>query len=293
MGEAPTVVVSGYASIDEVYKSSRLAGAAQTGVLSGPVRPVPRHGGCGPNTARVLANLGVPSAVITWVGDDAEGRAFVEALAKAGVSLAGVEVGRGASPRCLLLYDATGDAACYFHPSGSAKQSISPLIRQLVANARWLAITVGPAEVSAALLDARGPSTRLAWGVKGDALAFPPELCARLVQADVICLNRHELEFVADALSISPSVEALLERGAGAVVLTRGAQGYSVVTPDGSSDGHVEPVSVPDLTGAGDAFLAGLLEGLVGGEDTVVAAARGARVARSYLLNKSQSEVIE
>lgn len=287
------MVVSGYASIDEVYKSSRLAGAAQTGVLSGPVRPVPLQGGCGPNIARVLASLGVPSAVITWVGDDAEGRTFVEALAEAGVSLDGVEIGRGASPRSLLLYDANGDAACYFHPSGSAKQSISPLIRQLVANARWLAITVGPAEVSARLLDARGPSTRLAWGVKGDALAFPPALCSTLVKADVICLNRHELEFVAEALSISPSPEALLEQGAGTVVLTCGAEGYNVVTPDGSFDGRVQPVSVLDLTGAGDAFLAGLLAGLVGGEDTFLAAARGADVARSYLLNKSQTEVIE
>ena len=291
MTEAPVVVVSGYASIDEIYSASRLAGAAQTGVLSGPVRPAPRHGGCGPNTARVLATLHVPTALVTWVGDDPEGRAFVEALADAGVSMDAVEVGRGPSPRSLLIYDADGDAACYFHPSGSASQVVGPSIQELVAAARWLTITVGPAEVSAALLDARRANTRLAWGVKGDAVAFPPELCRRLAQADVICLNRHELEFVARALSISRTPEALLDEGAGCVVLTRGAEGYAVVTRDGSFEGRAQPVIVADLTGAGDAFLAGLLAGLVDGEEPTAAASRGAEVARNYLLDKAQSQI--
>lgn len=283
------VLVSGYASLDEAYTASRLAGASQTGVLSGAVRPAPRHGGCGPNAAKVLAGLGVRTGVVTWVGNDREGRAFVEALIRSGVDVTGVEVGEGASPRSLLIYDASGEAACYFHPSGSASQRVGPELGRLVAAVPWLAITVGPAALSQALLGARGSATRLAWSVKADPAAFPPELCRRLVTADVVCLNQRELGFVADVLGLRPDLrpEHLLEHGAGCVVLTRGRAGYLVAASGLSAECAVEPVEAVEPTGAGDAFFAGLLAGVVHGDDPTSAAKRGAAAAREYLLGKA------
>lgn len=286
--DRPQVVVSGYASIDEVYTASRLAGRAETGVLSGPVRPASRHGGCGPNTGRLLAGLGVRTGVVSWVGDDPEGRALLDSLIDAGVDTTGVAVGRGATPRSLMIYDATGDAACYFHPSDSATQEIGADVRDLVGTADWLVITVGPANVNQALLAAQGPQTRLVWSVKADPLAFPPELCARLVSADLVCLNRGELQFLASSLDLPDATpEAVVERGARCVALTSGADGYAVVTRDVRTEGTVERATVADATGAGDAFLAGLMAGVVAGEDPVSAARRGAVVSRQYLLRSS------
>lgn len=282
---APQVIVSGYASIDEAYTVSRLAGAAQTGIIFGSVRPDTRPGGCGPNTARALARLGVTSGVVTWLGDDPQGRAFLSGLEVVGVDVTGVEVGHGPSPRSLLIYDPNGDAACYFHPSGSASQQISPALLQQLAHAQWLAITVGPRPLAEQLLDGRGPATRLAWNVKADPNAFPPELCRRLIAADLVCLNRGELAFVADALQLASAAGPmiLVERGARCVVLTRGADGYSVATADGIVERTVEAMAEADPTGAGDAFFAGVLAGLVRGQGPVEAAAMGAQTAADFL----------
>jgi 2-dehydro-3-deoxygluconokinase len=289
------ILVSGYASVDESYHSSRLAGAAQTGVLTGPVRPEGRPGGCGPNTARVLARLGMRAGVVTWLGDDPQGRAFVTGLAELGVDVAGVEIGPGPSPRSLLIYDPDGDAACYFHPSGSARQRVSAGVLDRLRDASWLAITVGAPELTEQLLAHRALGTRLAWNVKADAHAFPPVLCERLIHADLVCLNHGELAFLADALGMKPSAKPpdLLARGARCVVLTRGASGYAVTTADGTFEGRVEPVTADDPTGAGDAFFAGFLAAVLRGAAPLDAAAAGARAARDFLMTRSTDRAPE
>lgn len=286
---AVDVLVSGYASIDEAHTATRLAGAAQTGILTGAVRPEARPGGCGPNSARVLARLGTRVGLVTWLGDDPQGRAFVAGLEEVGVDITGVEIGPGASPRSILIYDAAGDAACYFHPSGSSAQRIGAAIEAQLATAKWLAITVGPRELTEQLLDRRQAHTRLAWNVKADPEAFPPALCRRLASADLVCLNRGELAFVTDALELPNRDPAhLIERGAGCVVLTQGADGYVVVTTDGTVERAVEPVQSDDPTGAGDAFFAGILAGLNQRAQPIEAAEEGARAAAEYLTARSR-----
>lgn len=243
-----------------------------------------------PRRHAALARLGVQTGLVTWVGDDPQGRAFLAGLEKAGVDVTGVEMGRGPSPRSLLIYDPNGDAACYFHPSGSAGQRLGPAVEAQLDAAAWLAITVGPSSLTGQLLDRRGPATRLAWNVKADPAAFPPDLCRRLMSADLVCLNRGELAFLADALQLLPAVEPmqLVERGAGCVVLTRGADGYLVATAGGTVERAVELIAREDPTGAGDAFFAGVLAGLVRGQPPVDAAAAGARVAADFLASRGR-----
>jgi sugar/nucleoside kinase (ribokinase family) len=64
-----------------------------------------------------------------------------------------------------------------------------------------------------------------------------------------------EADFVAGA-------RALMERGAGCVAATRGAEGAIVVSSDGVVEVPAFDVDVVDTTGCGDAFSAGFLRGL-------------------------------
>src|SRR5207248_8730835 len=66
--------------------------------------------------------------------------------------------------------------------------------------------------------------------------------------------------------------KALLERGVGAVVLTAGAKGSVLVSPEGSLTVPAFEVEVVDTTGCGDAFTAGFLRGLALGHDSERAA---------------------
>lgn len=280
------VMVSGYASLDRSYRTSRIAGAAQTGLIAGTADPPLRDGGCGPNVARGLARLGFRAGLVTWLGDDPEGLAYRDRLLADGVDPLGTDVGSGETPRSLLLYDPAGEAACYFHPSAAASQRIGPELAAQVFDAHWLAISVGPAAVTRQLLDARGSAGPLAWSVKADAEAFSPVLCAELVRAELVCLNAAELAFVATQLDMDAArgASALRERGAGWVAITGGRAGWRIVSDAGEVSGAIEPAEVADPTGAGDAFFAGLLAARLRDLPPAEAGAYAAGVARQTLL---------
>jgi sugar/nucleoside kinase (ribokinase family) len=157
--------------------------------------------------AVALARAGCRVGLITWLGDDPQGQVCLRDWVDAGIDDTGVVVATGqASPRGLLFYDPDGGATCYYHPSGSAALRLTAAGRDGLANAGALAVTVGPATLTEELLAARRPDQPLAWNVKADAKAFPPDLRGRLArEASLICLNRDELPFVASILPDSPS----------------------------------------------------------------------------------------
>jgi len=277
------VVVSGYTSVDTRFVTSALPRPGETALLDGEVLPPPRWGGCAPNTALWLERLGVHAALVAWLGDDEEGRLYRSVLEDAGVDLRAVEMGPGPSARAWLVQDATGEAMCFFHPAGSESQG-AETVASLADDAEWLAVTVGPARLTSSLLDMFG-GTHIAWNVKADRCAFPPELVARLAAAAVISLNRSETVFVGDALALRRPAEAddLLDRGAGLVALTRGREGALLAWSDGRVELAQEAIPVSDATGAGDAFFAGLLAALVEGAGPADAGRRGMETASQHL----------
>lgn len=107
-----------------------------------------------------------------------------------------------------------------------------------------------------------------------------------LGQANLLKLNDGELPAVLSAIGIESSHDWTARLFAevpqlGVVALTRGVQGSTVFTRDGL-EGHTLPakqVAVQDTVGAGDAFTAALVSGLLGGKrleaihDQAVAAA--------------------
>ncbi|WP_300342173.1 sugar kinase [Nesterenkonia sp.] len=78
-------------------------------------------------------------------------------------------------------------------------------------------------------------------------------------RADVVVASADELELVA------AEPEELLEAGVAEVVIKRGAEGASAVTPEGEVSVPSRKVQVVDTIGAGDAFSAGYLSGVLDG----------------------------
>lgn len=108
--------------------------------------------------------------------------------------------------------------------------------------------------------------------------------------ATVLKLNHEELPQIAEAVGVSVHSErAALERlcqsfGLSLVALTRGSHGSLLVTPTEASEFPGLTVSVVDTIGAGDAFTAALVVGLLNGDplDTLNEAAnrRAAQVCQ-------------
>jgi ribokinase len=288
------VVVCGYMSIDTRLIATALPRPGETALLEGEVLPHPRWGGCAPNVALWLRRLGVTTALFAWVGDDEEGRAYRALLADAGVDLRFLEIGSGASPRSWLVSDQTGTSLCFFHPSGAGGQQLDQ-IEELRAEIDWLAVTVGPEQLTRSALDAfekelQAGGVRLAWDVKADREAFPPDLVRRLVAADLICLNEAEALFVGAALELgrAAGIDDLLALGASVVAVTRGRRGALIGWPNGSEELAGEEIAVREPTGAGDAFFAGMLAALRDKAEPPEAARRGLETARQHLSGVTQ-----
>ena len=278
----PEVVVAGYASIDYAFRASAPPAVGRTALLRGPNPPPPRFGGCAPIAARELARLGCRVGLITWLGDDAEGRAYLDILNAEGVDTTGVLVAPARStPRCYLFYDPDGGATLCYHPSASAELRLDKAAHEMLRQARALALTVGPAALTEDLLDARSAGTRVAWNVKADSDAYPVALRQRLLrESALLCLNRHELAFVAAALADPPTppedegaITSSLHAAAAAVILvTAGSAGCRLVWEGGDVVIPAERVDVDDPTGAGDAFFGAFLATWLGGSEPTAAA---------------------
>jgi ribokinase len=283
------VTVCGYTSIDTRLVASTLPRPGETAILEGELPAPERWGGCAPIVARWLRRLGVAAALVGWLGDDDEGLAYRALLAEAGIDLRFLEVGSGASPRSWLVSDQAGTSVCFFHPSGAARQGFLPL-DGLRGEVDWMAVTVGPAQLTRHVLsvleeELRSGGVRLAWDVKADREAFPPDLVERLVAADLVCLNEAEALFVGDALALGRAAEIddLLARGASVVALTRGARGAQVGWGSGNEQIAGDEISAREPTGAGDAFFAGTLAALREGAEPSDAARHGLETAGQHL----------
>jgi len=291
------VLVAGYASIDLVWTAESVPGPDRTAILTGPVEPEPRFGGCAPIVAMQLARQGQSAGLVSWLGDDAPGRAYRVELESAGVDTTFTVFAPGqASPRSLLIYDPNGGVTCCFHPSGSAAQTLDAGTAGQMEQVRALALTVGPARLTSALLERRPRGSIVAWDVKADPDAFPLSLRAQLLrQAQVITLNRGELAFVADGVpgvAADTDDEALLQRirsvTSGVLAITSGGSGARVVWPDGDVQLPADAVTDVDPTGAGDVFFAGFVGAKLRRLDPIAAGRLATAAAASFLRDRKR-----
>jgi pseudouridine kinase len=116
-----------------------------------------------------------------------------------------------------------------------------------------------------------------------DAVSAPKtrRLPASLEGVDLLFLNRAEAETYLDRSAMTPVAAALAlrDRGARAVVLTLGREGAVVADSAGIIHAPAVEAQAVDVTGAGDAMIAGTLYALARGEPLADAVRMGALLA--------------
>jgi sugar/nucleoside kinase (ribokinase family) len=83
-----------------------------------------------------------------------------------------------------------------------------------------------------------------------------------LAELDYLLPNEEQVLGFTGETDLVAGARALMERGAGCVAATRGAEGAVVVSSDGVEEVPAFDFDVVDTTGCGDAFSAGFLRGL-------------------------------
>ncbi len=100
-----------------------------------------------------------------------------------------------------------------------------------------------------------------------------------LPQLDYLLPNAEQVMAFTGTSDVVGGCRVLVERGAGCVAATRGADGVLIVDADSAEVVPAFAVDVVDTTGCGDAFSAGFLRGLSLGRDRSAAAVLGCATA--------------
>ena len=243
-------------------------------------RDGPRLGGAPFNVTAHLARLGYRTAFVTAVGTDALGRAALAAVDELGIHATFIST---------ALDLPTGTVDVLPDPSGGHRFEIrSPAAYESIGDgdalvariAAWRPEAIvygtlaqrfdGTRELTKRLARDAGPRHRLYDLNLREGCWTPTLVLDLLTDATIVKLDDAEAGVLAGILGTTAEAATLGERladrfGVAAVCITHGPGGASLWVAGASHSVPGLEVDVVDTVGAGDAFAAGLLHGLLGG----------------------------
>ena len=242
-------------------------------------------GGCALNTATVLARFGSRSAVAGKVGADPFGQFVLALLAERGIDSTGVlQDDSVPTSSTVVLVDGRGERT-FLHTTGAnGALRADELDPDLLCAGRALHIAgalvlpqLDGEPLAEILASARRHGILTSLDIVWDASGRWERATPALPQLDVFLASAGEATAISREEKPESAAAWLLDRGAKRVALKLGAEGCYV-----ADEGVAEHVPAPrvetiDGTGAGDAFAAGLLYGLLAGWPLV----RAARLANA------------
>jgi ribokinase len=269
------IIGVGALNIDHIYKVERILDDGEAVVEEAKSFP----GGSAANTIYGLAKLGVSTGFCGVVGDDAEGRILLRDFQTVGVDTSRIRIKGGEKTGSVLcLSDRLGRRSLYVLPSANNSLTTDDLDLTYINRARMLHLSSFADDrqfkISLELIDKLDLAVKLSFApgalytVKGLQALAPI-----LSRTYLLFINQHEIQQLTGE-DIIAGAESCLEQGCQKVVVTLGkgsklrkstAVGY---IRDTENEYVIEPSSQDtgvevDTTGAGDAFAAGFLHGLV------------------------------
>ncbi len=280
---AKPIVILGVFVADTAYRATRQPRMGET-ILGDSFALGP--GGKGSNQSVAAARAGGDVTFITRLGQDTFADMALATWAQAGVKTAVTQDASSYTGAAYIFVDsATGDNAIIVAPGAAAAISESDIDAQ--------AALIGRAGVFVTQLEQPLPAALRALQIAraaGVTTILNPAPAAplptgMLALCDYVTPNESEAEAltglpVTTVAEAEAAARALRAMGAGAAVITLGAQG--ALFHDGAQTVHVPAVSagpVVETTGAGDAFNGGFAVALAEGADPVAAVRFGCATA--------------
>ncbi len=235
-------------------------------------------GGCAANTGLGLAKLGIDTAVAGKVGSDGFGDFLVSRFRSHGIDTSGIARDAAtATSATMVLVHSDGERSFLHYLGANATFTLEDIELESVLNTRVLHVAgalVMPSfdgPPTAELLSRareRGVITSLdtVYDATGQ---WMQKLAPALPHTDYFLPNYNEASALAGGREdVDEVARFLLDAGARVVGIKMGEQGCYFRTAEGETLRlPVLPVNAIDALGAGDAFVAGLLAGLVRGWD--------------------------
>ncbi|WP_218726450.1 aminoimidazole riboside kinase, partial [Enterobacter chuandaensis] len=249
-------------------------------------------GGAPANVAVGIARLGGKSAFIGRVGDDPFGRFMAKTLADERVDVKHMRLDPAHRTSTVVVdLDDHGERSFTFMVRPSADLFLEPGDLPTFTAGEWLhvcSIALSAEPSRSATFQAMDAIRKAGGYVSFDPNIrpdlWPDENALRrcleqaLQSADVVKLSVEELAFLTGDADVQAGLNTLMQRcPARLVLVTQGKEGV-IAWHEGTVKHYpATPVKCVDTTGAGDAFVAGLLYGLAVGQELVPAIALAQR----------------
>jgi len=260
----------GALNVDKLFKVNRIAAAEEESYVFDHSEAC---GGSAANTMVALARLGCKVGFVGKVASDAEGRMLLQDFRKEAVDTRGVTVATtGRSGKVMGFVGKGGKRALYVDPGVNDKIKLDEIDCAYASSTKFLHLSSFAGKQS--FETQKGLVERLPAKVK---VSFDPgALYARLGltklrpiinKTSVMMPNAGEIALLTGKTDYKAGARLLIDEGVEVLAVKLGNKGCYVV---GRDESHlVEPfkVKVVDTTGAGDAFNAGFIFGLLSGKN--------------------------
>ncbi|OBG72675.1 MULTISPECIES: carbohydrate kinase [unclassified Mycobacterium] len=225
-------------------------------------------GGSPLNVAVGLGRLGREVDFLTSIGDDAYGRRIVDYVEGAGVQL--ISEGRGAertaTARSTLAADGSADYAFDLDWRLSGTPPVEP---PLFVHTGSIAAVQDPGCLAvAALIDTYRVSATISFDPNvRPSLTEDRELAVARIEhlverSDIVKVSEEDLRWIDPDHEPERTARTWLALGPAVVAVTLGERGSLAFCAAGEARADAVPTRVVDTIGAGDAFMAGLLDAL-------------------------------
>jgi ribokinase len=291
--------VIGNVAVDSVIRVDRFPRPGETIVALAASEDL---GGKGANQAIVAARCGAPVRLVAPIGDDALGERIRSSLVREGVQTDGVTTSPYGTDRCVITVDGRGENTIL--SLVEAARNFDPIAETRIAG--W----VMPGDFVVMQGNLRPSVTRdclaLARSKSATTVLNPsPTYAAQdydWTLIDLVVVNRGEaIELAGDGAE--HAARELCKRGAGAVVLTLGADGAAFFSADDTFHVTAPQVMAIDAVGAGDVFCGVLTAAKALGRnwrDALAAAAEAASISvtrkgvlASFPSRKEMADILE
>jgi sugar/nucleoside kinase (ribokinase family) len=231
-------------------------------------------GGCAANTAISLRKLGISASVIGKVGMDLFGDAVERDLQNSGVRTDALRRSSTHGTSKTVILPVIGEDRRYIHTIGAnADFTAEDISIPLVMQAQVFALggycvlpRLDPQRIATLLNDMRENGVRTLLDVVVPASSDHPtldDLRPILPFIDVFMPNIEEATILTGETDQGKQAELFLHAGCNIAIITRGEDGALLMSAHETLEVPAFPVEVVDVSGAGDAFVAGFIVGFL------------------------------
>lgn len=275
----------GALNFDKLYSVDRIAKEGE----HVPIRDVQEaSGGSAANTIAGLARLGLKVGFVGAVGDDAEGRKILQDFRNEGVDTKGIVRMNGRTGIIIGFVDRKGERTLYPYPGVNSEIKIDDINLDYIKNTKILHLSSfvdkRQFEIQKKIVRRLPERVKVSFSPGLYAEERIEELLPIIKQNSVLFLNKNEIENLTNK-NYKKGSKKLIDNGAEIVVVTLGKKGCYIQDKKNSYEIPAYKTKVVDTTGAGDAFAAGFLFGILSGKNLQDSGRLGNYVA-SYCIRK-------